>query len=394
MYLGSWKIDDALTFTCNTHRASTGAAADADAVPTYRVYEDEAGTAILSGSLAKLDDANTTGYYSEQITLSAASGFEKGKTYTIYISATVDSVEGTMSHSFQLEAEVDAQTVSDSTLVSNVADILTDTGTTLDGKIDTIDGIVDTILVDTGTTLDGKVDAIQAVTDNLPDSGALTAMLADIAAILVDTGTTLDGKIDTIDGIVDTILVDTAELQTDWTNGGRLDLLIDGIKAVTDVIPDSGALTALLADIASILTDTGTTLNTKIDTIDTVVDAVKAVTDNLPNSGALTDLATGYHTKASGGYDTNDVYVFHAALYKDNAIQNATACTMDLYLYEGTEKKDNAAWDSGPTENADYSWYATITDASAELEAGKAYKVRMVFTAGGQDYADDYYFNA
>ena len=34
----------------------------------------------------------------------------------------------------------------------------------------------------------------------------------DIDAILVDTGTTLDGKIDTIDGIVDSILVDTAEI--------------------------------------------------------------------------------------------------------------------------------------------------------------------------------------
>ena len=34
----------------------------------------------------------------------------------------------------------------------------------------------------------------------------------DIDAILIDTGTTLDGKIDTIDGIVDNILVDTAEI--------------------------------------------------------------------------------------------------------------------------------------------------------------------------------------
>jgi hypothetical protein len=32
------------------------------------------------------------------------------------------------------------------------------------------------------------------------------------------------------------ILADTSELQTDWTNGGRLDLLIDGIKAVTDIM--------------------------------------------------------------------------------------------------------------------------------------------------------------
>lgn len=115
MYIGSWKIDDLVTFACNTHTPSTGAATDADAVPSYRVYEDETGTAILTGNMAKLDDANTVGFYSEQITLSAANGFEKGKSYSIYISATVGGVVGTMSHQLQVEAEVDANVVSDKT---------------------------------------------------------------------------------------------------------------------------------------------------------------------------------------------------------------------------------------------------------------------------------------
>lgn len=35
----------------------------------------------------------------------------------------------------------------------------------------------------------------------------------------------------TVDGIVDSILADTGELQTDWVNGGRLDLLLDGATA-------------------------------------------------------------------------------------------------------------------------------------------------------------------
>ena len=122
MYLGSWKIDDVLTFTCNTHTPSTGAVTDADAVPTYRVYEDETGTPILTGSTAKLDDAGTTGYYSEQITLSAANGLEKGKTYTIRMSATVGGVAGAMSHTFQIEAEVDANVVSDKTGFDLAAD--------------------------------------------------------------------------------------------------------------------------------------------------------------------------------------------------------------------------------------------------------------------------------
>jgi hypothetical protein len=37
------------------------------------------------------------------------------------------------------------------------------------------------------------------------------------------------------------IVADTSELQTDWVNGGRLDLLIDAVKAKTDLIPASPA---------------------------------------------------------------------------------------------------------------------------------------------------------
>lgn len=111
-YLGSWKIDDLLTFPAITHRFDTGALTDADSVPAYRVYEDETSTAIVTGNMAKLDDANTTGFYSEQITLSAANGFEKGKCYTVYITAAVNSVTGGSFHTFQVEAEVDANSVS------------------------------------------------------------------------------------------------------------------------------------------------------------------------------------------------------------------------------------------------------------------------------------------
>lgn len=114
-YYGSWKIDDLLTFCANTHRFDTGAATDADAAPSYRVYEDETGTPILTGTMALLDSSNTAGFYSEQITLSAANGFEKGKCYSVYISATVNSVVGTTHHNFQIEAEVDANVVSDKT---------------------------------------------------------------------------------------------------------------------------------------------------------------------------------------------------------------------------------------------------------------------------------------
>jgi hypothetical protein len=68
-------------------------------------------------------------------------------------------------------------------------------------------------------------------------------------------------SVNTIDDLLDTevaaILADTNELQTDLVNGGRLDLLIDAIKAKTDNLPASPAN-------------------------ETTVAAVKAKTDALP----------------------------------------------------------------------------------------------------------------
>src|ERR671925_2056087 len=102
MNLGQWTIDSLVTFCANTHDVTTGAATDADSAPSYRVYEDETSTPILTGTMALLDGSNTAGFYSEQITLSAANGFEVGKSYSIYITATVGGVAGTMHHALQV----------------------------------------------------------------------------------------------------------------------------------------------------------------------------------------------------------------------------------------------------------------------------------------------------
>jgi len=105
--LGLFEIDDYVTFPANTHDPADGAASDVDGgynsgVPAYRIYEDETATPIATGSMAKLDDANTLGFYSERVQLTAAAGFEVGKCYTIYISAQVNSILGTMHHTFRV----------------------------------------------------------------------------------------------------------------------------------------------------------------------------------------------------------------------------------------------------------------------------------------------------
>lgn len=190
-YLGSWKIDDLLTFYANTTRFDTGNATDADAVPAYRVYEDETGTAILTGNMALLDSANTAGFYSEQITLSAANGFEKGKSYAIYIAATVNSVAGATHHTLQIEAEVDANRINWANVDNpSTAVNLSATNIDVDQVVASVSGAVGSVTAGvTVTTNNDKTGyalsaaAIQAIWDAL--TSALTTV-GSIGKLLVD----------------------------------------------------------------------------------------------------------------------------------------------------------------------------------------------------------------
>lgn len=230
-YLGSWAIDNVLTFCANTHRFDTGTATDADSVPSYRVYEDETATPLLTGSMALLDSTNTAGFYSEQITLSAANGFEKGKCYTIYISAAVNSVTGTTSKTFQIEAEVDANTVSptvsadvvsisgDATAADNAESFFDGTGyagtnnvipsvTTVTGNVNgsvaSVTGAVGSVTGSVGSVASGGITAASIATDAI-DADSLAAD----AITEIQSGLATASALSTVDSNVDSILADT-----------------------------------------------------------------------------------------------------------------------------------------------------------------------------------------
>lgn len=112
--------------------------------------------------------------------------------------------------------------------------------TTHDGKLDTVDSNVDAILVDTA-----EIGAAGAGLTALATQASVDTVDSNVDAILVDTGTTLPATLGTpvadlatdIAGIqTDTtaIVADTNEIQTDWTNGGRLDLIIDELTTQGD----------------------------------------------------------------------------------------------------------------------------------------------------------------
>lgn len=92
-------LSKSVTFTITVH-GGDGAPVDLDALPSYRVYENEGNTPILTGTMALLDDDDTTGFYSEQIQITAANGFEEYKTYTVRIAGAVAGVALQHAYSF------------------------------------------------------------------------------------------------------------------------------------------------------------------------------------------------------------------------------------------------------------------------------------------------------
>lgn len=75
-------------------------------------------------------------------------------------------------------------------------------------------------------------DATDTITAAVPTVAAIRAAMEENGASILDT------------------------LRDDLAEGGRLDLLIDGIKAVTDAIPDAGAFTTMQGNVTDILADT------------------------------------------------------------------------------------------------------------------------------------------
>lgn len=198
---GPWYIDDLLTFYQTAHDPATGGAVDADSAPTYRVYEHETGAAILTGSMALLDSSNTAGLYSEQITLSAANGFEVGKSYVVYREVVVDGVTDTAEDSFKVIA-----TPADA--VAAIADAVWDEALSGHTTAGTAGKQLQDIATGSAPTAAAIADAVwdELLTAHLvADSGSavVTEILnkVNIAIANIMTLSTFDPTASTVDGI-------------------------------------------------------------------------------------------------------------------------------------------------------------------------------------------------
>lgn len=213
-------IGDNLTFSVCTHDPDTGVLTDADAVPTYRIYEDETATAILTGSMAKLDDTNTTGFYSEQVAVTAANGFEDGKSYTIYISATVDSDTGGICYGFRAQTPVWSEssrtlTQSGSSVASAVAGstITIQRGDTLSASLTDIGSLSGYVTIDFTVKEDvGDIDTASIILIRLNASGSGDGLLYLNGAAAATAG---NGSITIDDAATGDITITLAAAETD-----------------------------------------------------------------------------------------------------------------------------------------------------------------------------------
>lgn len=241
-----------------TTRGSTGAPTTLSGTPSVAAYPDNSLTEITAGITLSVDFDTRTGLNNVRVVATGANGYASGKTYALVI--TAGTVGGT---------SVVGEVVGEFTLGRSAAAVDLANGT--DG-LGALKAVVDAILVDTGTTLDQLVDDLEA-TLGLVSTAAATGD--------PDAATTAMGYLKQLVNIlVGTAGVTTFPAEAPPGNAVSLAEVIRAIHAdVTGLNGDAMRGTDSAATAAALAT------------VDTVVDAIKAVTDLLPDAGALTSLA-------------------------------------------------------------------------------------------------------
>jgi hypothetical protein len=193
-----------------TQRFDTGAATDAGGTPTATANKNGIDDGDFALTITKID----IGRY--KVTGMVPAGYSAGDIVVVTVAATVNSVAGKgVIDQFQV---VSARPGTDDIPVEDVV--------------------------------------LAASQGNYAPAKAGDAMVLTAAYDPAKTAAS-QASVNAIDGIADSILADTGELQTDLANGGRLDLLVDGIKTKTDNLPASPAAVGSKMDIVDSPSATG-----------------------------------------------------------------------------------------------------------------------------------------
>jgi hypothetical protein len=166
-----------------TSSPTTGAATDADSLPTCDVFEDSTDTAILTPTVTKR--TGKTGNYRVPIVCTAANGFEATKSYNIVVAATCGGVAAkAVVQTFQMRTNGPddlAASILTRATQANVATELANVGLT--------------------TTVTGRIDA--AISTRSTYAGADTSGTTTLLS-RVPTTAASQTSVDTIDDFLDT----------------------------------------------------------------------------------------------------------------------------------------------------------------------------------------------
>jgi hypothetical protein len=119
-FIGTPTIGSQLPFSLTVSDPSTQQPTDADALPTYKVYEQGENTPLDQGEMSIVDDAGTVGFYRGVLDLSL-DGYESNKTYSILITAAVGGITGQTTREFHVLPVLDVSTPDSTATLSDLA---------------------------------------------------------------------------------------------------------------------------------------------------------------------------------------------------------------------------------------------------------------------------------
>ncbi len=215
--------------------------------------------------------------------------------------------------------------------------IAADTTTDIPGTLSTIAGYLDT-----------EVAAIKAVTDVLPDAGALTTIAADTARLTAARAAVL----------------------TDLIDGGRLDLILDGLAKTG---ADSDTLKTLSDEIAAIEGGTGTGARSVTITVDDGSDALE---------NATVRFTEGANTYA-GGTNASGVVAFSLddATYAVTITKTGYTFTPTTLVVDGTEAETysmTAISITAPPNASTTTGVMTVYDEEGSVEESVEVSVQII----------------
>lgn len=265
--------------------------------------------------------------------------------------------------------------------VQNVADqIGAPVGLNISNDIASIKSDTSQVYLDTA--------AIKLKTDNLPASPAATGDIpsaATIADAVCDEALSGHATAGTVGKALSDVLADTAELQGDWANGGRLDLLIDAI------LDDTGT-SGVVVSATSVRTAVGLAaadLDTQLAALPTASENADAVTDELVSehttAGSVgAQLASVYAAQIDLSLDDdNSQDEYTVQWFKNGAPVTSGITSPTIQVIKRADGTDLVAQVAMSQIGSTGAYKYDVTSAGSRISEGEAVVVHVQATIDG-----------